>query len=103
MWPTLNRSTLTAASWSPSGTSAGGRSTTSALCPRVPTSSASSTDPLTSFDAPDLGGFNNLIGLRIVAASAARVEARMTIDERHLQAYGIIHGGVYASIAETVA
>jgi len=27
----------------------------------------------------------------------------MTIDDRHLQAYGIVHGGVYASIAETVA
>ena len=27
----------------------------------------------------------------------------MHVDERHLQEYGMVHGGVYASLAETVA
>ncbi len=29
--------------------------------------------------------------------------ARLTVDERHLQPMGIVHGGVYAAIAEAIA
>jgi 1,4-dihydroxy-2-naphthoyl-CoA hydrolase len=35
--------------------------------------------------------------------SAARVLAHVEIDERHHQPYGIVHGGVWASIVESVA
>lgn len=35
--------------------------------------------------------------------SATRVVARVRIEGRHLQPYGIVHGGVYASVAESVA
>ena len=32
-----------------------------------------------------------------------RVLAHLTVAKHHLQPYGIVHGGVYASAAETVA
>jgi 1,4-dihydroxy-2-naphthoyl-CoA hydrolase len=32
-----------------------------------------------------------------------RVHARLTVEERHLQPYGIVHGGVYAAVAEAIA
>jgi 1,4-dihydroxy-2-naphthoyl-CoA hydrolase len=31
------------------------------------------------------------------------VVAHLTVDERHLQPYGIVHGGVYAAIGEAIA
>jgi len=31
------------------------------------------------------------------------VVARLTVDGRHLQPFGIVHGGVYAAIAEAIA
>jgi len=48
-------------------------------------------------------GFNPLIGVEWTDLGPARVAARLVIDERHLQPYGIVHGGVYASIAEAAA
>jgi 1,4-dihydroxy-2-naphthoyl-CoA hydrolase len=41
------------------------------------------------------------IGLEIVHASASEVRAEWSIDERHLQPHGIVHGGVYASVVES--
>jgi uncharacterized protein (TIGR00369 family) len=35
--------------------------------------------------------------------SPTRVTARLTVDEHHLQPFGIVHGGVYAAIAEAIA
>jgi uncharacterized protein (TIGR00369 family) len=35
--------------------------------------------------------------------SPTRVTARLTVDERHLQPFGIVHGGVYAAVAEAIA
>jgi len=35
--------------------------------------------------------------------SPARVAGRVVIARQHLQPYGIVHGGVWASIAETAA
>jgi uncharacterized protein (TIGR00369 family) len=53
--------------------------------------------------APPSGGFNDLIGVEWEEATATRVVARLRIDERHLQPYGIVHGGVYCAVAESVA
>jgi uncharacterized protein (TIGR00369 family) len=47
--------------------------------------------------------WGQLLGLDVFEASAERVRARITIDERHHQPYGIAHGGVYCSIVEGVA
>ena len=49
-----------------------------------------------------LGGFNKAIGLRFVEASPDRFVAELEIDERHLQPYGLVHGGVYAGMIESL-
>jgi 1,4-dihydroxy-2-naphthoyl-CoA hydrolase len=38
----------------------------------------------------------------ILSACAERVEAELEIDERHHQVHGVVHGGVYATIVETL-
>ena len=45
-----------------------------------------------------LGGYNNVIGLRFVAASPDMFVAELTIADQHLQPYGLVHGGVYAGM-----
>ena len=50
----------------------------------------------------NLGGFNTSLGLRFVEATLERVAARIDIDDRHLQPYGLVHGGVYAGMLETL-
>jgi uncharacterized protein (TIGR00369 family) len=42
------------------------------------------------------------LGIRIEEMTPTRVVGYVDIDERHQQAYGIVHGGVWASIVETV-
>jgi 1,4-dihydroxy-2-naphthoyl-CoA hydrolase len=53
--------------------------------------------------AGPLGGFNELLGIRVEEASPERVVVRLRVDERHLQPYGIVHGGVHATLAEMAA
>ena len=48
------------------------------------------------------GGFNRLIDLTFVKAAPDEYVAEIKIDERHHQPYGIVHGGVYASMIETL-
>ncbi len=48
-------------------------------------------------------GFTGLMGLQIDEASATRVVAHLEVGAQHLQPYGLVHGGVYAAIAETLA
>ncbi|MCA9530103.1 MAG: PaaI family thioesterase [Myxococcales bacterium] len=48
------------------------------------------------------GGFNALIGLRFVRASADEVVAEIPITTDLAQPYGLVHGGVYASLVETI-
>ena len=47
-------------------------------------------------------GWDSALMLRIDEMTATRVVAHVDIDERHQQAYGIVHGGVWASIVESV-
>ena len=49
------------------------------------------------------GGWNEAMGLTFVRASADEVVARLEIGAAHRQPYGIVHGGVYSGIIETVA
>jgi uncharacterized protein (TIGR00369 family) len=49
-----------------------------------------------------IGGFNKSMGLRFVKAAPNEFVAEIEIDERHLQPYGIVHGGVYAGMIETL-
>ncbi len=48
-----------------------------------------------------LGGFNELIGLRFVAVTRDEVVSEVVVGDRHVQPYGLVHGGVYASMIET--
>lgn len=48
-------------------------------------------------------GFDRLYGLQWVALSDTEVRARLEVREEVTQPYGLIHGGVYASMAESMA
>lgn len=50
-----------------------------------------------------LGGWNAAMGVRLVRATADEVTAEVEIGARHRQAYGLVHGGVYAGLVETVS
>ena len=50
----------------------------------------------------NLGGFNNALGLRFTKALPDEYEADIEVTERHLQPYGLVHGGVYAGMIETL-
>jgi 1,4-dihydroxy-2-naphthoyl-CoA hydrolase len=52
-----------------------------------------------TLDAP----FTDLLGLVWDLLSPERVEAHLEARPDHHQPYGIVHGGVYASVVETVA
>jgi 1,4-dihydroxy-2-naphthoyl-CoA hydrolase len=43
------------------------------------------------------------LGLHITHAGTGRVDAVMEITDHHLQAHGIVHGGVYCTVTETIA
>ncbi|MDQ2797931.1 MAG: PaaI family thioesterase [Actinomycetota bacterium] len=45
-------------------------------------------------------GLNRTLGLHLDEATGDRVVMSWTVDERHLQPYGIVHGGVYCSVIE---
>lgn len=49
-----------------------------------------------------LDGWNAAMGLRFVRATADEVTAELQIGPTHRQPYGLVHGGVYAGIIETV-
>lgn len=42
-----------------------------------------------------------LFGFVIVKAQPGRVAVRMRVEERHMQVYGVVHGGVVAALADT--
>jgi 1,4-dihydroxy-2-naphthoyl-CoA hydrolase len=49
-----------------------------------------------------MGPFSEYLGLDLVEASGKRVMARWRLDERLHQPFGIVHGGAYAAVVETV-
>ncbi|HEY5956032.1 MAG TPA: PaaI family thioesterase [Polyangiaceae bacterium] len=49
-----------------------------------------------------LVGLDNTLGIEITTASPDRVEASLVIDDRHRQVHGVVHGGVYATLVETL-
>lgn len=50
----------------------------------------------------NLSGFDRLIGLRFTWASPDRFQAELEVGDAHRQPYGLVHGGVYAAMVETV-
>lgn len=56
-----------------------------------------------SDSAQYFSGFDELVGTRVIEASGDRVVAEVDIDARHHQPFGIVHGGVHATLVETTA
>ncbi len=50
-----------------------------------------------------LGGFDRLYGLELLECTEERVRARVAVRDELKQPAGLVHGGVYAAIAESVA
>jgi uncharacterized protein (TIGR00369 family) len=49
------------------------------------------------------GAFDKTIGLRFTKVGEDELEAEVPVTDALLQPYGLVHGGVYASIVETLA
>lgn len=56
-----------------------------------------------AINAMHAGTYAGSVGVVVESASRSGVIATVTIEPRHLQPQGIVHGGVHASIVETVA
>lgn len=48
-------------------------------------------------------GFDALYGLEILDVSDERAHARVTVRDELKQPFGLVHGGVYAAVAESLA
>lgn len=51
----------------------------------------------------EISPFDRHCGLRLIEASGARVSAELPVRPELLQPTGVLHGGVYAAIAEATA
>src|ERR1700682_5349312 len=49
------------------------------------------------------GGWPETMGITITRATADEVKAELTVGPQHLQPYGVVHGGVYCGLIETLA
>ncbi len=54
-------------------------------------------------DEHALIGLESALGFHVDEATPDRVVIRWTIGPQHLQAYGIVHGGVHCSVVESAA
>lgn len=63
-------------------------------------SSGTVSDPL---QKGEVVGFDRLYGLQVLEASPEEVRAEVDVTDDHKQPFGLVHGGVYASIAEALA
>jgi len=48
------------------------------------------------------GGFNTALGLKFTDVTLDHLVAEVEVSEKHHQIYGIVHGGVYSAIAESM-
>ena len=48
-------------------------------------------------------GWVKAMGVVVTRATVDEVECEWTVEEKHLQAYGIVHGGVHSGVIETLA
>jgi 1,4-dihydroxy-2-naphthoyl-CoA hydrolase len=48
-------------------------------------------------------GWVQAMGMTITLATKEEVRAELTVGPQHLQAYGIVHGGVHCGVIETLA
>ena len=48
-----------------------------------------------------LSGLDRLLGIEFISVSETSVHARCQVAKKHLQVFNIVHGGIYATLAET--
>lgn len=48
-------------------------------------------------------GLLKTLGAEVTSASADEVVVELTVDERHLQPFGLVHGGIHCTLVETAA
>ena len=51
----------------------------------------------------DIPGLDGLLGVERLEEGPDKVVVQFTIDDRHLQPFGIPHGGIYCSVHESTA
>lgn len=59
--------------------------------------------PVEGFDEASKGCLNGHLGMEIVEAGDDWLKARMPVDARTRQPYGLLHGGASVALAETLA
>ena len=59
------------------------------------------TDEKPIHDEP-IPGFDGLYGLEVLEATEELVRGRVRVEERHKQPAGLVHGGLFASMAESL-
>jgi 1,4-dihydroxy-2-naphthoyl-CoA hydrolase len=47
-------------------------------------------------------GFADLIGVEWIDLNPEHARARIRVEDRHKQPFGVVHGGVYAALAESI-
>lgn len=57
---------------------------------------------LAEMEARFQGSLPGLFGIRIVEVGEDFIRAEMPVDERHVQPFGILHGGASVVLAETI-
>jgi uncharacterized protein (TIGR00369 family) len=62
-----------------------------------------STDPNRGVDLTGVSGFDAHYGMNYDAMTADEVRAHVLVTDHHLQPAGLVHGGVYAAMAESMA
>lgn len=53
-------------------------------------------------DRDRLTGFDRLYGLELLEASPEQVRAQVVATDDHKQPFGLVHGGLFAAIAESI-
>ena len=48
-------------------------------------------------------GFSKHIGTEVIDLDPDNARARIKVEPHHLQPFGIVHGGVYATLAESIS
>ncbi len=51
----------------------------------------------------EFGGFDRHYGLELVSATDEEIRAKVAVRDELLQPAGLVHGGVFASIADSIA
>lgn len=55
-----------------------------------------------AFDARHVGTLPGLLGIRLAELGADFARATMPVDDRHIQPFGILHGGASVVLAESI-